>query len=235
MMNFNIYCDESCHLENDQQKAMVLGALWCSVEKRRAIAEDLRSIKQKHGFTADFEVKWTKVSQSKLAFYQEWIDYFFNQNDLHFRALVIPDKSLLNHQHFNHNHNDWYYKSYFNLLKVIFQPQARYNVYLDIKDTIGAEKVRKLHDVLCNNAYDFSRQIINRLQQVHSHEIEQLQLADLLIGALAYLHRDLTSNSAKLALIKQIQQHSGYDLTRNTLLREEKFNLLIWQGTRVDE
>jgi hypothetical protein len=121
------------------------------------------------------------------------------------------------------------------LLKVIFQPQARYNVYLDIKDTIGAEKVRKLHEVLCNNAYDFSRQIINRLQQVHSHEIEQMQLADLLIGALAYLHRDLTSNSAKLALIKQIRQRSGYDLTRNTLLREEKFNLLIWQGTRVDD
>ena len=235
MLNFNIYCDESCHLENDQQKAMVLGALWCSVEKRRTIAEDLRNIKQKHGFTADFEVKWTKVSQSKLAFYQEWLDYFFNQNDLHFRGLVIPDKSLLNHQHFNHNHNDWYYKSYFNLLKVIFQPQARYNVYLDIKDTIGAEKVRKLHDVLCNNAYDFSRQIINRLQQVHSHDIEQLQLADLLIGALAYVHRDLTQSSAKLALIKQIRQRSGYDLTRNTLLREEKFNLLIWQGTRIDE
>ncbi len=24
---FNIYCDESCHLENDRQKAMVLGAI----------------------------------------------------------------------------------------------------------------------------------------------------------------------------------------------------------------
>ena len=144
-MDFNIYCDESCHLENDQQKAMVLGALWCSVKQRRKIAINLRAIKKKHGFAPDFEVKWTKVSQAKLAFYQEWIDYFFDDNDLHFRALVVPDKSLLNHQHFNHNHNDWYYKSYFNLLKVIFQPQARYNVYLDIKDTIGAEKVRKLH------------------------------------------------------------------------------------------
>ncbi len=25
----NIYCDESCHLPNDGQRAMVLGALWC--------------------------------------------------------------------------------------------------------------------------------------------------------------------------------------------------------------
>ncbi len=30
---FNIYCDESCHLENDLQKAMVLGAVWCSKDK----------------------------------------------------------------------------------------------------------------------------------------------------------------------------------------------------------
>jgi len=26
---FNVYCDESCHLENDHQTAMVLGAVWC--------------------------------------------------------------------------------------------------------------------------------------------------------------------------------------------------------------
>ena len=31
---FNIYCDESCHLENDREKAMVLGAVWCPVEKK---------------------------------------------------------------------------------------------------------------------------------------------------------------------------------------------------------
>ncbi len=30
---FNVYCDESCHLENDQQNVMVLGAVWCQLEK----------------------------------------------------------------------------------------------------------------------------------------------------------------------------------------------------------
>jgi hypothetical protein len=34
---FNIYCDESCHLEHDQQKAMVLGAVWCPLEKIKKI------------------------------------------------------------------------------------------------------------------------------------------------------------------------------------------------------
>jgi len=29
----NIYCNESCHLEHDRQKVMVLGAIWCPLEK----------------------------------------------------------------------------------------------------------------------------------------------------------------------------------------------------------
>ncbi len=49
---FNIYCDESCHLENDRQKAMVLGAVWCPTEKAREIAEQLREIKKRHGMSA---------------------------------------------------------------------------------------------------------------------------------------------------------------------------------------
>ena len=30
---FNIYCDESRHLEHDRQKVMVLGDVWCPLEK----------------------------------------------------------------------------------------------------------------------------------------------------------------------------------------------------------
>lgn len=52
---FNVYCDESCHLENDRQKAMVLGAVWCPLEKSREIAVRLREIRHKHGLGAQFE------------------------------------------------------------------------------------------------------------------------------------------------------------------------------------
>lgn len=224
----NVYCDESCHLENDGQKAMVLGAVWCPLDKRSEIAKRLREIKQKHRLPADFEVKWTKVSPAKLAFYLDLVDYFFDDDDLHFRGLVIPDKSQLDHQAYGQSHDEWYYKMYFTMLKTIFDPQNHYRVYIDIKDTLGHEKVVKLHDVLCHNAYDFSKKVIDRVQRIHSHEAEQLQLADLLIGALSYLHRGLSDNPAKLALIERIRQRSGYRLTQNTLLRESKFNLMIW-------
>ncbi|CAJ1928341.1 hypothetical protein CKOHBEJN_03797 [Aeromonas hydrophila] len=225
---FNVYCDESCHLENDGQKAMVLGAVWCPLDKREEITKRLREIKQKHGLSANFEVKWTKVSQAKIAFYLDLVDYFFDDDDLHFRGLVIPDKSQLDHQAYGQSHDEWYYKMYFTMLKTIFDPQNHYRVYIDIKDTLGHEKVAKLHDVLCHNAYDFSKKVIDRVQRIHSHEAEQLQLADLLIGALSYLHRDLSDSPAKLNLIERIRERSGYRLTQNTLMRESKFNLMIW-------
>lgn len=73
---FNIYCDESCHLENDHQKAMVLGAVWCPLDKRREIAVRFREIKHKYGMPPLFEVKWTKISPAKREFYLDLIDYF---------------------------------------------------------------------------------------------------------------------------------------------------------------
>ncbi|WP_354625811.1 hypothetical protein [Psychromonas sp. MME2] len=40
---YNVYCDESCHLENDGIKSMSLGAMWCPLDKRAEIAKRIRS------------------------------------------------------------------------------------------------------------------------------------------------------------------------------------------------
>lgn len=228
---YNIYCDESCHLEYDQHKVMVLGALWCPSEKKDEAFERIREFKVKHGLPKEFEIKWTKVSSSKIRLYLDLIDYFFDDVDLHFRCLVVPDKSKLDHARYEQTHDTWYYKMYFDMLKVILSPKDQYRIYLDIKDTRSATKVAKLHEVLSNNMYDFQSKIIERVQNVHSHEIELLQLADLIIGAISYVNRGLECNSAKLALVERIRKRSGYTLTKSTLLKENKLNIFIWQAS----
>jgi hypothetical protein len=231
---FNVYCDESCHLEKDGQEAMVLGAVWCPLERAREIAVRIREIKAKHGLPPGFEMKWVKVSPAKVQFYLDVMDYFFDDDDLHFRVLIVPDKSKLRHADFQQTHDEWYYKMYFDMLKVILHPDARYRIYLDYKDTQGAAKVAKLHDVLCNNMYDFSRQIIERVQLIRSHEVEILQLADLLIGAISYVNRNLSTSAAKRRLVDRMRQRSGYMLTRTTLLRENKVNIFRWHATETE-
>ena len=231
---FNIYCDESCHLEYDRQSAMVLGAVWCPESQRASIARAIRELKTTHGLASSFEVKWTKVSPAKLDFYLALIDLFFSDPRLHFRGIVIPDKSKLDHSAFDQSHDDFYYKMYFQLLKVIFESGNRYRIYLDIKDTRSQQKVTKLHDYLANAQYDFNKEMVEWIQQVHSHEIEQLQLADVLIGALGYLHRGLQTSPAKQALIERIKAKSGFSLCRSTLPSEKKFNVFVWTPQAVE-
>jgi hypothetical protein len=227
----NLYCDESCHLANDHQPLMTLGVAWCPESKAREIAVRLREIKMEHGIPSDFDVKWTKVSPAKVRFYLDIIDYFFDDDDLHFRAWVA-DKQNLRHGDFNQTHDDWYYKMMFGLVEPLLAPRTAFRLYLDKKDTLGAKKVRRLHDVLCNNLYDFDRKIVERVQVVQSDHVEQLQLADLLLGAVGYANRGLVGSSAKLRLIQRICERSGYSLKKPTLLRESKFNIFIWKGRR---
>lgn len=232
-LEYNIYCDESCHLPNDNSQVMVLGAVWCPTAKRKEILSRIREIKVKHGFKPDFEIKWNKVSPAGLDFYMDIINYFFDDDDLHFRALVVPNKHELDHAAFNQDHDTFYYKMYFDLLKVILSPECAYNIYIDIKDTRSQEKVLKLQDVLRNNHYDYHKQIVQKIQQVHSHEVGILQITDMLTGAISYLHRGLTTNAGKMALIERIKKRSGYSLTQSTLYKENKFNLFIWKSRTV--
>lgn len=230
----NIYCDESGHLPNDGNPVMVLGALCCPNDKTREIARRLREIKAAHGFAPGAEVKWAKVSYGNVALYRALVDYFLDDDDLRFRALVVSDKSRLRHDRFRQDHDTWYYKMYFDLLKLLITPHAQYRIYLDIKDTRSAQKIAKLHEVLCSNAYDFSRRVIARVQSVESRHVEQLQLADLLIGAVSYANRNLSTNAGKVALVARLREKTRYTLTRSTLLREEKFNVFIWRPREVD-
>jgi Protein of unknown function (DUF3800) len=224
----NVYCDESCHLEHDHIKVMVLGAVWARTDAAKNAARRLIEIKRRHGLRPTFDLKWVAVSPAKLDFFNDVVDYFFDNSDLRFRAVVIPDKSVLNHEAHGQTHDDWYYKMFFVLLKQILSTEFCYRIYLDIKDTQSDQKVKRLHGVMRNSMLDFDSSIIERVQQVRSHEVQLLQLGDLLMGAIGYANRGLTTSKAKLELIERIKRLSGFTLVKSTLPSEKKFNLLSW-------
>lgn len=228
-MIYNIYCDETNHLEHGPIKIMGLGSVWCLKDEIKKINERIREIKKRHELSSDFEIKWTKISPSKQLFYQDVIDYFFDNDDLSFRAIMI-DKNILDHGKFKQEHDEWYYKMYFTLLSKIISPNDNYYIYLDIKDTRSQEKVKKLQDILCNNIYDFNQNILKNIQQVRSYEVNILQLTDLFLGALQFVNRNETTSEAKRFLIEQIKKRSGYSLTKSTLPTESKFNIFYWKG-----
>lgn len=228
---FNVYCDESCHLENDGVSAMAWGAVYCQENETRTIADAIRALKSQHGLSLTFEAKWTKISPAKVDFYLALVDLFLGDDRLRFRGLVVPDKAQLDHARFDQTHDDWYYKMYFMMLRPIFCAPHRYRIYIDVKDTRGGPKTRKLHEVLANDLYDFNRECVERVQQVRSHESELLQLTDILIGALTYANRGLATSPAKAAIMARLRSRLGQNvLTRTSSFSAIKFNMLLWRA-----
>lgn len=225
----NVYCDESCHLENDNSPVMVLGSIWAPHNKIKTITSDIRNIKEKHGFSRNFEFKWTQISPSKIKFYLDIVKYFFENPNLHFRAIVAYKQKLY---YDKYDFEEMYYIIYYYLLVNIISKDTTFNIYIDIKSKKrGGIKSCELHRILSRKMHDFSfSQIIKRLQIIDSKESELLQLADLFSGALAYLNRDLPSNSAKGEVVKKISIISRTNLKINTLPSEKKFNVLYWKG-----
>ena len=226
--SFNVYCDESCHLENDNQKYMVLGGIKSSKVNRTRIVNEINNIKEKYNISVFTEIKWNKVSNSKLEYYKELVKYFFENNDLMFRAIVI-DKSQINHKKYNQTHDEWYYKMYYQLLLNLVEPKQENNIYLDIKDTKSEKKIRELSKFLKLKLIDYEVETIKKIQSINSQESVILQLADLLIGAIGYKNRKVyvedCASLAKTELMDYITTLSGYSLTKNTLQSEKKFNI----------
>ena len=233
-MQYKIYCDESCHLKNDGINDMVIGSIWCPQEKIKEVNRRIKEIRTRDAVSPTTELKWTKISPAKVTTYEDIINYFFDDDDLHFRAIVIPNKTKLNHKAFHQTHDDWYYKMYFDMLKGILCPREKYKIYIDIKDTHSYARSQKLREVCSNSMYDFSQSVIQYLQPIRSDEVQIMQLVDILVGAVSYQNRSFPESfhksDAKRHVIDLIKRRSNYSLTRTTLLREDKCNLLIWNA-----
>lgn len=230
----NVYCDESCHLENDGHELMILGAVWCPFAKTAEIAQRLRELKAQHRMPPRYELKWTSVSPSRTDYFRDVLNYFFDDDDLHFRV-ILAEKTGLQHASRGQTHDEWYYKMFFTTLKVLLSPEKRYRIYIDYKDTNGSERVQKLKNILSNNMYDYRREIIETVQLVRSHEVEMMQLADFLIGIVGYRNRALTANATKSALVARMRERSKLTLNQTTLLRAEKVNVFRWAPQEIEQ
>lgn len=233
MKEINVYCDESCHLENDDNNVMVMGSISLEKEAVQAINKRIKEIKIKHNVYKYAELKWTKVSKSKIEMYKEIVDLFFEYDDILFRAVIATGKQELSLSKFSITYDDWYYRIYYLLLKNIISIDYRYSIFLDIKDTNGSVKVEKLKSVLNRTLYDFYESTVHNIQLVRSDQIEIMGLTDLFIGAISYKNRGLCSNEAKVELIKYIESKANVRLNLSTTKAERKFNIFKWSPRHV--
>lgn len=226
-MEYNIYCDESCHLEKDASNIMVVGCIWCPKNKVDLISKEIRSIKKR--YRTQGEIKWKKVSKSRATFFEAVVKYFLQNKDLRFRGLVVDDKKKLDHQFYNKgSHDSFYYKLYYQLLKIIISLPNTYNIFADYKDTYSYRSLQILKGILCSKFHDFENKYIQKVQPVRSQESELIQVTDILVGAIGYINRGLRGNNVKYNIVNMLQSKLDINLKESTPPCEEKFNLFIF-------
>ncbi len=235
---YNIYCDESCHLERSNSPSMVIGAVYCKKNEYKTFVDRIFEIKKRYNISRFREIKWTKISPAQLNYYRDIVEFFFKNEGLFFRALVIPNKNILDHKANQQTHEEWYWKMYYDMLKVIFQRDVTYNIFIDIKDTHSVLRSNNLKKILQHTKYEFDGNVIKNVQIVRSHEVALMQLTDIFIGALTFVHRggmeSESTSSAKKDIVSLIKSKSRCSLKKTTYLSEKKFNIFIWDPSRKE-
>ena len=225
----NFYCDESRYLEHDKSRYMVLGMVFCPQNYCKEINGRIIELKKEFKINKDAETKWSKISKSRFDYYDELIDYFFRNNKISFRAVII-DKKTLNHKKFNQNHNDFYYKMMYYLISRKINPFTKNKIYLDEKDTHNSERARSLADILKNKYHDNNSNIIRPIQVIKSTEVQIMQLTDILIGAISYeLNEKDKNNLSKNLIIEKIQNKINYQFKKKRTVNSSKFDLMFFK------
>lgn len=235
MIEYEIYIDESCHLERDGSSAMGIGYVKVESELRSEYKEQIKAIKLKH--KTPVELKWTGISSSRLPMYKELVDLFFSSK-MCFRCIIINYKQNLDHEkHNDGDHLTFYQKLVYYLLNSpLNNPEHRYRVFLDVVNTRNSSR-RETTERVLQNAFKGNSPFVS-LQDINSAS-PFTQYADLFIGAITYKsrgeHSKKGASKAKLELIEYIEGKCGYILDTGTPPWEHKFNIFKHQPRKGEK
>ncbi|HPI42789.1 MAG TPA: DUF3800 domain-containing protein [Candidatus Cloacimonas acidaminovorans] len=225
-MDYDVYCDESYpdlfSSKKPKAKYLVIGSLWLCKQNRNVFKKEIHSLRDKHKMGRG-EFKWKKVSKSRLAFYEELLDWFIAKGDeLSFRCIIV-DNAKINLVEFHKDDQELgFYKFYYQMLHHWLEDNNSYNIFCDNKTISTKSRLITLRECL-RNANKSSW--VTDIQAVTSKESVLLQLSDVLVGlASSKFNNNLKQGSLKSELISYFEQTMGREIMP-TSKDEKKFNV----------
>lgn len=222
-MNVEIYCDESgleAIADKTAHEYFGIGGIWMPTDEREKFKEEIKRIKAAHHIHS--EIKWKKVSPKYLNFYKALIDYFFASDVLRFRIIIIESRKVDNTA-FNAADDELsFYKFYYQLIHHWIFESNQYDIFLDLKVNRNKGRLNELERVLRQaNIYSTIRQV----QGLPSEQSSGIQIADFFTGLVtSKMNREL-SGSAKIELIRYLEQAHLNRTVTSTTQKEDKFNV----------
>ncbi|MCD6116299.1 DUF3800 domain-containing protein [bacterium] len=224
-MKFEVYCDESMPdlftTKKPAGRYLMIGGLWLPASLREEMKHKIRRLREKHNTWG--EIKWSKVSPSRLSFYLDLIDMFFSY-DLELRSRCIAvDHTQLKMSLYDNDSELGFYKFYYQLLHHWILDFNEYRIFCDIKTNRDPDRLKVLKRCL---QYANLSSIITDIQSLPSRQVVLIQLCDLLLGAASSrMNNTLKAGSAKSELVCFLEKGIGIDTLAPTPKGTEKFNI----------
>ncbi len=228
-MNFDVYCDESYQdclsfSNHNNVRYMLIGGLWLPSETKNELKKRLKILKVAHHALG--ELKWSKVSPSKILFYKDLIDLFMSYGaNLRFRIIVVEQDKIIWNLH-NDDRELGFYKFYYHMLHHWITENNEYKIYCDKKVNKNKKELVTLHRCLSKaNIYADIKNVCS----LDSKDSVILQYADFFTGLVAAkFNNTVESGSAKYELISYLEEKLGRKIS-HTSRSEIKFNIFAIQ------
>lgn len=220
-----IYCDESRQdllvSKNPSHIYTLIGSLWMSEGIRHDLTRRIYELRKQYDVWG--EIKWSKVSRSKLEFYKRLIDLFLETKNMPYFRCICIDSRKVDNGLFNEGDGELgFYKFYYQVLyHWIDKHPITCRVFCDAKENRVKDRLKTLYKFLQNT----SNGTVTAIQALRSSDTPMLQLCDLLLGmASASLNESVASGSAKYELITYFENTVGSNISP-TCQSEHKFNV----------
>ncbi len=160
---------------------MAIGGLWVPRDQKAKLTKTLRQTFRSNNIHS--EVKWSKTSARYLDAYKRAVDFFFEQQSLRFRVIVVDQQRVNVKKYHGGDDELGFYKFYYQMLIKWIEPRNEYLILLDFKQNKGADRYTELRKILRSAAPAWTT--INDLTVIDSSVTPLAQLTDLFTGAVA--------------------------------------------------
>lgn len=234
-----IFVDES--RINKRDRFQLFGSLWLPRDKQEDFHKKFWKLWDQEFPSRRSELKWTKISNKKLNTYKKFIELFAELYYLDFRCILLDNRSLdYKFYHDNDKELGFYKFLYFFLSRNIYKDfrygnvDDNYQIFLDKRKMKKGIEVGRLEDLKNYiNAYLFNhcnlakKLIVKNVEALDSKKSPEIQIVDIVMGAIGYKREGFETSGAKVELVKFIEGFFDVDFEKNTPYLSNKVN--IWE------
>lgn len=236
-MIYHICCDES---RQSKDRFMVIGGTIIPLNNVEQFNETMQKYRTEQKMFS--ELKWSKVTNQKLAEYKRFVEYFFalnNTDNLHFHCIII-DNHQVNHKKFNKGDKELgFYKFYYQLLLHSFGKRYyregendKFIVHVDYRTThYSLNTLKTVLNRGIKKKYSIDTSPFVSIEPRESKKSELIQINDIILGAIGFQKNgyDLLAGTrdSKKELVKYITNQAGLpNLMQNSPWGKTRFT--IW-------